>query len=103
MDDAHYSPQLSRPIESLLLPAPVLGALFCVPSLPPHFLGRPDLLRRVKDALSVDLQKPVVITGSAARVGVQGMGGIGKSVLAVAVTPDGRYTVPGSYDNTLRV
>jgi len=87
-DDAQYPAQLSRLIESLRLPEPPLGALFGVPSLPPHFLGRPDLLRRVKDALLVDLQKPVVITGSVARVGVQGMGGIGKSVLAAALARD---------------
>lgn len=87
-DDAHYPAQLAKLIENLRRPPPPLGALFGVPSLPLHFLGRPELLRRVKDALLVDLQKPVVITGEAARVGMQGMGGIGKSVLAAALARD---------------
>ena len=76
------------------LPEPPLGALYGVPTLPPHFLGRPELLRRVKEALLVDLQKPVVITGSGSRVGVQGMGGIGKSVLAAALAPGALAQAP---------
>ena len=87
-DDAQYQTQLAKLIENLRRPEPPMGALFGVPNLPPHFLGRPELLRRVKDALLVDLQKPVVITGTAARVGMQGMGGIGKSVLAAALARD---------------
>src|ERR1035441_4008941 len=84
-DDAKYPDALARLIASLRQPNPKLGALFAVPSLPPNFLGRPDLMRRVRDALLVDLQKPQVITGADARVGMQGMGGIGKSVLAAAL------------------
>jgi len=50
--------------------------------------------------LLADLQKPVVVSGAAASVGLQGMGGIGKSVLAGALAhrpevrrafPDGVY------------
>ena len=47
-----------------------------------------NLLRQVKDALLADLKKPVVITGADARVGMHGMGGIGKSVLAAAIARD---------------
>jgi len=84
-DDAKYPDALAKLIASLRQPNPKLGALFAVPGLPPNFLGRPDLMRRVRDALLVDLQKPQVITGADARVGMQGMGGIGKSVLAAAL------------------
>ena len=84
-DDANYLAALAKLIASLRQPNPKLGALFAVPNLPPNFLGRPDLMRRVRDALLVDLQKPQVITGADARVGMQGMGGIGKSVLAAAL------------------
>lgn len=87
-DDAQYPAQLAKLIENLRRPAPPLGALYGVPNLPPYFLGRPELLRRVKNALLVDLQKPVVISGAASRVGMQGMGGIGKSVLAAAIARD---------------
>ena len=84
-DDAKYPAALDKLIASLRQPNPKLGGLFAVPSLPAHFLGRPELMRRVRDALLVDLQKPQVITSADARVGMQGMGGIGKSVLAAAL------------------
>jgi WD40 repeat protein len=84
-DDSKYTHALDRLIRSLNQPNPKLGGLFAVPSLPPHFLGRPELMRRVRDALLVDLQKPQVITSADAKVGMQGMGGIGKSVLAAAL------------------
>jgi WD40 repeat protein len=84
-DDTKYPAALDKLIASLRAPVPKLGALFAVPSLPPHFLGRPELMRRVRDALLVDLQTPQVITSADARVGMQGMGGIGKSVLAAAL------------------
>ena len=84
-DDAQYETALRKLVASLSQPNPKLGALFAVPSLPPHFLARPDLMCRVRDALLVDLQKPQVITSADAKVGMQGMGGIGKSVLAAAL------------------
>ena len=84
-NDAKYSAALAKLIVGLREPNPRLGALYAVPSLPPHFLGRPELMCRVRDALLVDLQKPQVITSADARVGMQGMGGIGKSVLAAAL------------------
>jgi hypothetical protein len=64
-------------------PAPLLGTVHSdVPKLPPHFQPRPDQLSQIADALLIDLQKPVTITGPAAFVVLHGMGGIGKSVLA---------------------
>ena len=68
-------------------PAPPLGSVHGdVPALPPHFQPRPDQLSQLAGALLVDLEKPVTITGPAAFVVLQGMGGIGKSVLAAAFT-----------------
>jgi hypothetical protein len=87
-DERRFRAQVGRLVENLGRPAPPLGKLHAVPNLPPHFLGRPELLLRLKEAVLVDLQRPVVVTGAAARVGVQGMGGIGKSVLAAAVARD---------------
>ncbi len=84
-DDAKYPAALAKLIASLRQPNPKLGALLGVPTLPPHFLARPELMRRVRDALLVDLQTAQVITSEDARVGMQGMGGIGKSVLAAAL------------------
>ena len=59
-DDARYAAALVKLIAGLRQPNPKLGALFAVPNLPPNFLGRPELMRRVRDALLVDLQKPQV-------------------------------------------
>jgi WD40 repeat protein len=76
-------------------PAPTPGKLGNVPELPPHFLPRPDQLRALADRLLAGAGQPVAITG-AGRVGVQGMGGIGKSVLAAAVArePEVRAAFP---------
>src|ERR1019366_6516011 len=49
-DDTKYDAGLAKLIAGLRQPNPKLGALFAVPSLPPNFLGRPDLMRRVRDA-----------------------------------------------------
>ncbi|MFH1197783.1 MAG: NB-ARC domain-containing protein [bacterium] len=87
-DDALYDKQFEKLVETLNQPAPPVGKLFAVPNLPSHFLGRPELMRRLKDAVLIDLQKPVVVTSAGSQVGVQGMGGIGKSVLAAAVARD---------------
>jgi len=51
--DADYEQQLTRLIEQLQTPPPALGALHEVPSLPPHYLERPVVLRRLRDALTV--------------------------------------------------
>ena len=87
-DDTKYEAPLAKLVASLRQPNPKLGGLFAVPNLPTHFLGRPDLMRRVRDALLVDLQKPQVLASADAKVGMQGMGGIGKSVLAAALSRD---------------
>ena len=88
-EGANYEQALAKLIANLRQPNPKLGALVAVPSLPPHFLARPELMRRVRDALLVDLQTAHVITSAdtsaETHVGMQGMGGIGKSVLAAAL------------------
>ena len=84
-DDTNYPAQLEKLIAHLTAPEPPLGALFAVPGLPPHFLSRPETMARVRDALLVDLQTAKVITSADSRVGIQGMGGIGKSVLAATL------------------
>jgi hypothetical protein len=84
-DDTKYPNALAKLITSLREPNPRLGALHAVPSLPHSLIARSDLMCRVRDALLVDLQKPQVITSADAKVGMQGMGGIGKSVLAAAL------------------
>ena len=87
-DDARFDFHLDNLARQLSQPVPPLGQLIAVPSLPAHYLARADRLTSLRDALRADLDRPVVIGGAAARVGVHGMGGIGKSVLAAALARD---------------
>jgi hypothetical protein len=76
-----------------------LGRIVNVPNLPPHFLPRLDDFQALKDAVLAGITKPVALTGTGT-LGLQGMGGIGKTVLAAALAhnlevrqafPDGIY------------
>jgi hypothetical protein len=66
---------------------PSLARLHGVPDLPPHYWPREaDLARLKQKLLSGDAS--VAITGQGQALGVQGMGGIGKTVLAAALAHD---------------
>jgi WD40 repeat protein len=84
-DDRHYQEHFRRLVEQLLEPLPPIGKLVGIPELPPGFRAQPERLKVLRDLLLADLQGPKVISGARARVGVKGMGGIGKSVLANAM------------------
>ncbi|MBD2100154.1 NB-ARC domain-containing protein [Leptolyngbya sp. FACHB-261] len=67
----------------------VLGRLSAtVPELPQTFLSRSVELDALKFQLLSGNSRSVGVTGTTRRVGVQGMGGIGKSVLAAALARD---------------
>jgi WD40 repeat protein len=66
---------------------PDLARLYGVPELPPHYLPRETHLAVLKQKL-ITGGANVGITGQSSAVGVQGMGGIGKSVLAAALARD---------------
>ena len=95
-DDAAYDVHLANLIRQLSEPIPPVGKLVAVPELPACFITQPDRIKTLRDLLLIDLQKPVVVSGVAARVGLQGMGGIGKSVLASALAhrPEVRRAFP---------
>jgi hypothetical protein len=80
--DTRYAFHLESLVRQLSDPVAPMGKLVGVPSLPRHLLTPPDRLQSLKDALLAGLQRPMVVTGAAARVGVHDMGGIGKSALA---------------------
>ncbi|MCW5201574.1 hypothetical protein VU12_01395, partial [Desulfobulbus sp. US4] len=65
-----------------------LGTPFGVPNLPPRYLERDDYLDQFREALLSGETQAVGITGRPQYVGVQGMGGLGKSVLAAALAWD---------------
>jgi TIR domain len=90
-------------------PPAALGALHGVPALPPHHLPRPDAMSRLAAALLSDLARPCVITAVEQTAAVQGMGGVGKSVLAAAFAravpvrrafPDGIFWLAMPDDDT---
>jgi NB-ARC domain len=66
---------------------PSLARLHGVPELPPHYLPREADLAGLKQKLLAGGAN-VGITGQSSAVGVQGMGGIGKTVLAAALAHD---------------
>jgi WD40 repeat protein len=84
-DDSAYAGHLQNLIRQLSENVPPAGPLMGVPELPPHYREQPERLDALRDILLRDLRLPVVVTGAAARLGLSGMGGIGKSVLANAV------------------
>jgi hypothetical protein len=72
-----------------------MGKLHGVPELPPHYFPREAYLAGLKQKLLAGGAN-LGITGQSSAVGVQGMGGIGKSVLAAALAHDSeiRQTFP---------
>ncbi|MBD1905521.1 NB-ARC domain-containing protein [Funiculus sociatus GB2-A5] len=69
-------------------PSAFIGKLSNVPDLPLNFLPRPVELQELKAKVLSDATQPVVMTGTTHLIGVQGMGGIGKSVIAAVVAQD---------------
>jgi hypothetical protein len=66
---------------------PNIARLHGVPDLPPHYLLRDEVLTGLKQKL-LSGNASVAITGQGRALGVQGMGGIGKSVLATVLARD---------------
>jgi WD40 repeat protein len=88
--DADYTSVLPKLIDCLREENPRLGALMSVPTPPPSYLPRPGLLSDARRALLADLMATGAAIGAKACVGLHGMGGIGKSVLAAALARDRR-------------
>ncbi len=65
-----------------------LGNLYSVPSLPPNYLPRNEYLTPFLDKIVKDGELATGITNANRFVGAQGMGGIGKTVLAIAIAHD---------------
>jgi hypothetical protein len=78
---------LNRLFEVLEEPASV-GGLHGVPSLPAHFLPRTEELESLREALLAGVFQRLVITSAKQSAALVGMGGVGKSVLAMALARD---------------
>lgn len=59
-----------------------------MPPLPRHYLERSGILDQLKKLVLSDGSEKVGIVGQSTKVGVRGMGGVGKSVLAAALAYD---------------
>ncbi|HVT19343.1 MAG TPA: NB-ARC domain-containing protein [Thermoanaerobaculia bacterium] len=78
---------LSRPSRQPIDRA-ATGGVTTVPKPPPHYLPRPEGLAALKALLLGSGATRLGITAGRLAVGVQGMGGVGKSVLASALALD---------------
>lgn len=99
-NDKEYPEHLKKLVRTLTDPPPPMGKLIAVPSLPAHYLSRTDRLIPLRDAVRSGLDSPAPFGGMATRkqfhgiagavkhVGMHGMGGIGKSVLANLLAHD---------------
>ena len=80
-----YNETLEELLRILAEPVPKLGPfLTAIPSLPPQFLPRRDEITHLEKNVLADIQRPTVITSARQTTALQGMGGVGKSVLAAA-------------------
>jgi WD40 repeat protein len=98
--DAQYDFHFERLVCKLDEPAPPLGKLIGVPSLPAQYQSRTDRLIPLRDAVRSGLDSSAPLGGGVARrqfhgivgtskhVGMHGMGGIGKSVLGNLLAHD---------------
>ena len=81
-----YEEALDELLRLLAEPIPELGPfLTMVPALPPHFLLRQEDLKYMQDLVLADVRRPTVVTSAKQTTGMWGMGGIGKTVLAIAL------------------
>lgn len=87
-EDSNYATRLKTLVRQLSQPVAPMGTLVNVPTLPPHYLHRPKDLSSLMDSVLADLRRPVVVTGTTKLTAIEGMGGIGKSVLATALARD---------------
>ncbi len=78
--------ELLRGADGQILPK--LGDVSTVPNLPRGYILRETDLASLKQKILGDVSQKLVVTSAARKVGLQGMGGIGKTVLAVAVCRD---------------
>lgn len=107
-----YASALDELKRILGVPAAPLGNLFRVPPLPTNHIPSPQEVTKVRELVCGDLKMPIVITSTRQTSALQGMGGIGKTVLATEFArkcetrrafPDGVIWLRfgASVDNTL--
>ncbi|MCA9885753.1 MAG: TIR domain-containing protein, partial [Anaerolineae bacterium] len=101
-DDNHYDSALVELKRILGEPDAPLGTLYGVPTLPDNYIER-EVLDAVRSNLLADSDQPLVVTSAKQQtVSVDGVGGIGKTTLAIALArncevrrafPDGLFFI----------
>jgi hypothetical protein len=79
-----YEDALGELLRIIRTPVPPLAVLNGVETLPPKFLPRPREVDRLRTVVLADTFRPTAITSAGRTTALQGMGGIGKSVLAAS-------------------
>jgi hypothetical protein len=80
-----YDQALAELVHVLSVPVPPLGSFRSTPPLPAHFLVRRREIELVLESITADVRRPIVVTSVEQTATLQGMAGVGKSVLAAAV------------------
>jgi WD40 repeat protein len=79
-----YLDALNELVKLICEPIAELSSYNGTPSLPPHFVLRRGDVMALQNAVLADVNRPVVIAPKNQTVALQGMAGIGKSVVAAA-------------------
>jgi len=82
--DAKYEEALDELIRILMQETFAPGKPSGVEWTSAHYVARPEYLEKLKRSVLADVTEPTVITSALQTTALQGMGGIGKSVLAAA-------------------
>jgi hypothetical protein len=83
--DDDYDAGLRQLLRYLADPVPPLARIVNVPALPPHFVPRTSWVERLAGFVLTDVRGPTAVVAARQTSALQGMGGIGKSVLAAAL------------------
>jgi hypothetical protein len=81
------APVADRPVTAIAATSRA-AALHGVPGQRPNYLRRQEYLDRLKEAVRGATDRAVGIAGAISRIGLHGMGGIGKTVLAIDLVND---------------
>lgn len=86
--DADFEERISILKRQLAEPVAPVGVFHNVPALPPHFLPRIDVLDSLRQLVIADVDQPTLVSAEKRITAIEGMGGLGKSVLAAAFAHD---------------